>query len=513
MSELYYSELTEADRIKHFFTKILVQIDGPNVGKHFNIIPWQEKFIDDFFGTKRLDTKRRRYKEAMIELPRKSGKSAYLAGIALYFLLFGERRGEIYVAASTREQAAHLFDYAVDMVETCPKLKKLVKVYGNHIYCPHNRAMFKTLSREASSAHGLNPSVAILDETHLQPDSELYDVLKSGQGARAEPILINITTAGNNLESFCYRLHTHAKKVADGTIKDDAFYPMIFALEPDEDWTLEANWRKANPSLGYTINIEWLQSEYAQAKEFRESEYKFRSLYLNQWLKSDNISWIKDTDWMKNAKPDFDLSTLDGQPCYVGIDLSSVSDLTAVSLCFPIDDKVIVLPFIFCPEDNIAIRAKKDKVPYEQWEKDGYLIATPGNVVDYQYIIQKLVQLQALYNIKKIALDRWNSTFLITKLQEEGFDVVTFGQGFASMTGPTRAFERMTLNCSLVHTGNPILRWSVGNVMLKIDASGNQKPDKENSTERIDPVIASIMALAMAGASETTGNYNISWTN
>jgi phage terminase large subunit-like protein len=186
--------------------------------------------------------------------------------------------------------------------------------------------------------------------------------------------------------------------------------------------------------------------------------------------------------------------------------------LTAVTLCFPVDDKFFLMPFIFCPEDNIKIRAKKDKVPYELWEKEGYLISTPGNVTDYQYIISKLVELQKLFNIEKIAVDRWNSTFLITKLQEEGFNVETFGQGFSSMTGPTRAFERLTLNGSLFHTGHPILRWAVGNVMLKVDPSGNQKPDKEGSTERIDPVIASIMSLALAGAAESIGSYNISWS-
>lgn len=441
----------------------------------------------------------------------KTHNSTLCAGLCLYSLLFGEQGGEIYAVANSRDQARIIFQTAVDFVASSKPLTKRVKVYKNSLYDERSRSIFKVLSRDANTALGLNASMVIFDELLAAPDDTLYNSMVTSLGARIQPLMLSISTAGFSKASFLYQLVEHGQRINEGVIKDDSFYAKLYGIADTDDWTSEEVWNKCNPSLGHTISIEFFRGEYNRAKEFPRFENAFKTLYLNAWLDHEK-SWIPDSSWMSCADKDLNIADFKGDTCHAGLDLSSTTDLTALSLCFYRDGKYFIFNYSFCPEEGIKLRSRKDKVPYEMWEMAGYLISTPGNCTDYDYILKKLKELSNDYNITSVSIDRWNSSYLSTKLMEEGFNVISFGQGFASMASPVRAMERLVLGENLVHDGNGLLRWAMSNVILKVDAAGNCKADKAKSRERIDPVIAALMAIEQCSVSNhSEGVGNIVW--
>ncbi|MCH4108360.1 MAG: terminase large subunit [Lachnospiraceae bacterium] len=491
-------DAAKADRAVKFI-EMLRHTKGKWAGKRFWLLPWQEKIIRDLFGIVKPDGNRQ-FRTAYIEIGKKNGKSELAAAVALYLLYAdNEPSAEVYGAAADRQQASIVFDVAHQMVNMTPALLKRSKIMAasKRIVNYSNAGFYQVLSAEVGTKHGLNVSGLVLDEVHAQPTRKLYDVLTQGSGdAREQPLYFLITTAGTDKNSICYELHQKAKDILSGQRVDHTFYPVVYGLEEDEDWHDEKNWYKANPSLGQTIDIERVREHYHEAMENPAEEAVFKQLRLNMWV-SSTTAFIPEQVFDQGNEP-IDLDSLKGRECYGGLDLSSTGDITALVLMFPPRDeteKYICLPFFWVPEDTIPIRVRRASVPYDVWVKQGYMKATEGNVIDYNFIEKFILDLYKIYNIKEIAVDRWNATQLIINLQDDGLTMVPFGQGFKDMSAPTKEFYKLMMEGKIIHGGNPVLRWMALNVVVDRDAADNIKPTKAKSPEKIDGIVASIMAL------------------
>ena len=484
------------------FINALKHTKGEWYGQSFELIDWQEKIISDVFGWMKPNGYRK-YNTAYIEIPKKQGKSELAAAVALLITCGDfEYGGEIYGCASDRQQASIVFDVAVQMVEQCPALKARIKPILSQkrlVYKPLN-SFYQVLSAEAYTKHGLNVHGVVFDELHSQPNRNLFDVMTHGAGdARKQPLNFIITTAGTDRHSICWEVHQKAEDIINGRKVDPTFYPVIYGAQDDADWTSPEVWKATNPSLGITVDIEKLQIACENAKQNPAEENLFRQLRLNQWVKQ-SVRWMQMEKWDKCAFA-VNPEGLAGRECYGGLDLSSTTDITAFVLVFPPideDDKYHILPYFWIPEDSIELRVRRDHVPYDVWEKQGFIKTTEGNVVHYGYIESFIEELGMKYNIKEIAFDRWGAVQMTQNLEGLGFTVVPFGQGFKDMSPPTKELMKLTLEEKLAHGGHPALRWMMDNIFVRTDPAGNIKADKEKSTERIDGAVATIMALDRA---------------
>ena len=484
------------------FIQCLKHTKGKWAGRPFILLPWQEQIIRDVFGIIKEDGNRQ-FRTAYIEIPKKNGKSELAAAVALY-LLFGdgEASPEVYGAAADRQQAGIVFDVAKVMTEMNPALMKRCKVLGasKKILNNQNNGFYQVLSAEVGTKHGLNVSGLVFDELHTQPNRNLYDVLTKGSGdAREQPLYFLITTAGNDINSICYEVHQKAKDILDGKKIDPQFYPVIYGAEMDDDWTDPNVWKKANPSLGETIQLESVKAACKEAQDNPAEENVYRQLRLNQWVKQA-VRWMQMDKWDACSFPVSE-KAIEGRICYGGLDLSSTTDITAFVLVFPPEDddgKYEVLPYFWLPEETLDLRVRRDHVPYDVWEKQGYLITTEGNVIHYGFIETFIEDLGTRYNIREIAFDRWGAVQMVQNLEGMGFTVVPFGQGFSSMSSPTKELMKLVLEQRIAHSGNPVLRWMMDNIVVRTDPAGNIKADKSKSTEKIDGCIALIMALDRA---------------
>ena len=488
----------KADRAVTFIEN-LCHTKGKWAGTPFWLLPWQEQLIRDIFGIVKPDGNRQ-FRTAFVEICKKVGKSELAAAIALYLLYAdNEPSAEVYGAAADRQQASIVFDVAKQMVEMSPALMKRSKLMGatKRIVNYGNAGYYQVLSAEVGGKHGFSVSGLVFDEIHTQPNRQLYDVLTKGSSdARQNPLHFIITTAGNDRHSIAYELHTKAVDILEGRRVDPTFYPVVYGLKDDEDWEDEANWYKVNPSLGYTVDVERLRDAYREAKQNPADEITFKWLRCNMWV-SSTVAWIPDAIYMRGNEP-INMASLEGRDCYAGLDLSSTGDITALVLMFPprdMDEKYIVLPFFWVPEDTIPRRVKANSVPYDVWEKQGHILATEGNVIHYDFIEKFIYDLAEKYHILEIAVDRWNATQMIQNLEGEGFTIVPFGQGFSSMSAPTKEFYRLLMEGQIIHGGHPVLRWMAGNVVIDTDPAGNIKVTKVKSKEKIDGIVAAIMAL------------------
>lgn len=488
----------KADRAVTFIEN-LCHTKGKWAGTPFWLLPWQEQLIRDIFGIVKADGNRQ-FRTAFVEICKKVGKSELAAAVALYLLYAdNEPSAEVYGAAADRQQASIVFDVAKQMVEMSPALMKRSKLMGatKRIVNYSNAGYYQVLSAEVGGKHGFSVSGLVFDEIHTQPNRQLYDVLTKGSSdARQNPLHFIITTAGNDRHSIAYELHTKAVDILEGRRVDPTFYPVVYGLKDDEDWEDEANWYKVNPSLGYTVDIERLRDAYREAKQNPADEVTFKWLRCNMWV-SSTVAWIPDAIYMRGNEP-IDVDALAGRDCYAGLDLSSTGDITALVLIFPPrneDEKYVLLPYFWIPEETIPRRVKANSVPYDIWEKQGYIMSTEGNVIHYDFIEKFIMDLSEKYHILEIAVDRWNATQMIQNLEGEGFTIVPFGQGFSSMSAPTKEFYRLLMEGRIIHSGNPVLRWMAGNVVIDTDPAGNIKVTKAKSKEKIDGIVAAIMAL------------------
>ena len=496
------------------FINCLKHTKGRWRGQPFELLPWQEKIIRDVFGTVK-ENGYRQYNTAYVEIPKKNGKSELAAGVALYMTCGDNEWGaEVYGCASDRQQASIVFDVAVDMVDQCPALKKRIKPVMSVkrlVYQPTN-SFYQVLSAEAYTKHGLNVHAVIFDELHSQPNRELFDVMTKGSGdARTQPLFFLITTAGTDRHSVCFEQHQKAEDIILGRKIDDTFYPVIYGASDEDDWTSEKVWYDANPSLGYTIDIEKVRNACMSAMDNPAEENIFRQLRLNQWVKQ-STRWMQMEKWDACGFP-VDERELLGRECFGGLDLSSTTDITALVLVFPPraeNEKYILLPYFWIPEENMQLRVRRDHVPYDNWEQQGFLKTTEGNVIHYGFIEKFIEELGIKYNIREIAFDRWGAVQMVQNLEGFGFTVVPFGQGFKDMSPPSKELMKLTLEQRLAHGGHPVLRWMMDNIFVRTDPAGNIKPDKEKSTEKIDGAVATVMALdrAIRNGSDTGSVYD-----
>lgn len=484
------------------FIECLSHTKGTWAGKPFKLLDWQERIIRDLFGIVK-NNGYRQFNTAYIEIPKKMGKSELAAAVALLLCCGdGEERAEVYGCAADRQQATIVFDVAADMVRMCPALNRRVKILASQkriVYLPTN-SFYQVLSAEAYSKHGFNIHGVVFDELHTQPNRKLFDVMTKGSGdARMQPLYFLITTAGTDTNSICYETHQKAKDILEGRKVDPTFYPVIYGAEETDDWTSPEVWKKANPSLGVTVGMDKVQAACESAKQNPAEENAFRQLRLNQWVKQ-SVRWMPMEKWdLCSFK--IDEENLIGRVCYGGLDLSSTTDMTAFVLVFPPkdeEDKFVILPFFWIPEDTLELRVRRDHVPYDIWQKQGFIQTTEGNVVHYGYIENFIEQLGEKFNIREIAFDRWGAVQMVQNLEGMGYTVVPFGQGFKDMSPPTKELMKLTLEQKIAHGGHPVLRWNMDNIFIRRDPAGNIKADKEKSTEKIDGAIATIMALDRA---------------
>ena len=491
----------EADFVVNFIQS-LSHTKGDFFKEPFILIDWQEQLVRDIFGTLKPDGTRQ-FTTAYVEISKKSGKSELAAAIALYMLCAdGEQRAEVYGCAADRDQASLVFDVACDMVRLSKALNQFcdIKPSRKTIHFNPTNSVYKALSADVAGKSGVNVSALIFDELWVQKDRKFFDMMTKGTSdARKNPLHFIITTAGTDTHSICYELHQKAKDIIEGRKVDPTFYPVIYGAEDDDDWTDEAVWAKANPSLNITIDIEKVRAACESAKMMPNEENAFRQLRLNQWVKQ-TVRWMPMEKWDLCAFP-VNEQSLEGRVCYGGLDLSSTTDLTAFVLVFPPedeDDKYVVLPYFWLPEETLDLRVRRDHVPYDLWERQGFIQTTEGNVVHYGYIEKFIEELGTKYNIREIAFDRWGAAQMVQNLEGMGFTVVPFGQGYSSMSPPTKELMKLVLEKKIAHGGHPVLRWNVDNISIRTDPAGNIKADKEKSTEKIDGAIATIMALDRA---------------
>jgi phage terminase large subunit-like protein len=484
------------------FIQALSHTKGTWAGKPFELIDWQEQIVRDVFGILKPNGYRQ-FNTAYVEIPKKMGKSELAAAVAL-LLTCGdnEERAEVYGCAADRNQASIVFNVAADMVRMCPALTKRVKILDSTkrlIYQPTG-SIYQVLSADVSNKHGFNTHGVVFDELHTQPNRKLYDVMTKGSGdARTQPLYFLITTAGDNQNSICWEVHQKAVDIINGRKHDPTFYPVIFGAALEDDWTDPKVWKKANPSLGITVTMDKVKAAFESARQNPAEENSFRQLRLNQWVKQA-IRWMPMDKWDACTFA-VDPEALKGRVCYGGLDLSSSTDITAFVLLFPPldeDDKYIILPYFWIPEDNIDLRVRRDHVNYDIWKKQDFLKTTEGNVVHYGFIESFIEELGMKYNIREIAFDRWGAVQMTQNLEGLGFTVVPFGQGFKDMSPPTKELMKLTLEQKIAHGGHPVLRWMMDNIFIRTDPAGNIKPDKEKSTEKIDGAVATIMALDRA---------------
>lgn len=381
------------------------------------------------------------------------------------------------------------------MIEADDDLAEMTKLYRRSIAVPSTRSKYVVLSADVKTKHGLNAHGIILDELHTQPNRDLYDVLVTSTGARTQPLTLTITTAGTDKKSICFQVYQYAQRVAAGDVDDPTFLAVLFEAAKDDDWTDPAVWRKANPSIGHTVTEEAIDAEVRKARDMPSYENTVRRLLLNQWVEAAT-RWIGSDSWQRCAAAPAPF--FPGRRVWGGLDLASTTDVAALIWVAEGDgDGMIdVLCRFWIPEDQLAKRIKRDRVPYDVWERDGYLVRTPGNVIDYDFIAAQIEADAELLDVQALAYDRWGALQLVNGLRDNGLPVVPIGQGFASMGAPSKSLERLVLGAKLRHGGNPVLAWMAANVVTRTDPAGNIKPDKERSTEKIDGIVALIMALA-----------------
>lgn len=495
---------------------------GEWAGQVVRLEPWQQFVLAVAFGWQRYHEEYgewfRRFRQVFLEVARKNGKSTLAAGVALYLLdADGEPGAEVYCAATKKDQARIAWSEAKRMVQSSSFLRRRIRSVRDNLHIINTASKLEPLGRDTDSMDGLNVHGSIVDELHAHKNRETWDLLDTATGSRRQSLLFGITTAGSDRHSLCYDLHQYTEKVVEGMVDDDSFLGVIYTLdqrkedeagnvlEEGDDWENPAVWIKANPNLGASKKLADMKRKAKTAKEMPTAQNSFLQRELNIWTQS-SVRWVNAARWLACGQSVSE-DGLRGRRCFGGLDLSSTSDITTLVLVFPPQlpgDPYQVLCRFWVPEETMRERTKRDRLQYEAWVRQGYMITTPGNVIDFDFILSEIDELAQKYDIAEIAFDRWGAAQVQTKLQNMGGEdwVVQFGQGYASMNSPTKELERLLGNGQLAHGGHPVLTWMAGNVVASKDAAGNIKPDKAKSTEKIDGIVALVMALDRATRGE-----------
>ena len=483
---------------------------GGGAGKRFVPEPWQEECIlAPLFGWWRETAEglRRRFRIGYTEVPRKNAKTTLAAGVGVQGLAADAEPGaKVYAAATRREQASLVFDDARNMIRQSPTLMKACELKAHSIVCPRWNSSFLALSADAHSLHGLDVHRAILDELHAHKTRDVWDVIQTGTPARRNPLIFAITTAGYDRSTICWEQHEYARQILEGHIQDDSYFAYIASAEQEDDPFEPETWRRANPNLGVSVQTDYLSEEAVRAKQSAAYENTFRRLHLNQWTEQA-VRWLPMHIW-DAAKEAYTADQLEGRSCFAGLDLASTRDVTALVLVFPDESGYLLLPFFWVPEALEDQRGERDRRQVKNWARQGLIRETPGNVTDYAVVRADIEALASKYRIQKIAFDPWQATETAQRLTEAGLEPVEFRQTISNFAEPTKEFERLLLAGKLKHNGDPVLRWMAGNVAVRTDPSGNIRPDKAASSDKIDGLVAAIMGLALAMQGDDSSVYD-----
>jgi len=491
----------QAARVAISFFSLLKHSKGEWAGRPLRLEPWQQFVVASLFGWKRADGMRR-FRTAYNEVSRKNGKSTMAAGIGLLLMLAdGEPGAEIYSVATKRDQARISHSEATRMAKSSPAIRKEVRIVRDNIHIVDTASKFEPLGADADTLDGLNVHGALVDEVHAHKTRDVWDVIETATGARRQPLLFAITTAGYDRQSLCFQQHEYTEKVLEGVIEDDSWFGIIFTIDEEDDWADETAWVKANPNLGVSKKRDDLRRLATRAREMPSQLNAFLRLHLDVWTQAET-KWVNLEHWIGCGQA-VEAEGLRGRTCYAGLDLSSNIDISALVLVFPPmaeGDKYQVLCRFWIPEEAMIERERRDRVPYVSWVRQGYITATPGSVIDYAWILHQIDEDAQAYDVKEIAFDRWGATKIQTELMERGGEdwLVQFGQGYVSMSPPMKELERLILEHSLAHGNHPVLTWMANNLVVRTDPAGNIKPDKEKSTEKIDGMVALVMGLDRA---------------
>ena len=502
---LFVFDDAELNDVVEFFG-MLKHWKGAFAGHPFLLEDWQVFAVGSLLCWKERDTGLRRFREAYIEIARKNGKTFLAAGVGLYlFLVDGEQGAEIYTAATKLEQAKIAHEDAKRIVLKSPTLRKICTVLRDNISHQESGSKYEPLARDANSLDGLNPHAAVVDEFHAHKTSELYDVIKTGMGAREQPLIFVITTAGFLLDGPCKRRRDLGEEILKGVVEDDEMFVFICSPDQGDDWREEDTWRKANPNYGVSVNPADLRRACRSAQQLTDEQNSFLTKRLNMWV-GQAERWLDMELW--NVCHELDAQPIGSRSAFGGLDLSSTSDITACVWVVPDDEGEFydVHARLWVPVDSAIQRERKDRVPYRAWAREGWVTLTEGNVLDYTEVKAQILRDVDEFDVSELAFDPWNATQLTNELAEEGVEVVAFRQGFASMSEPSKALERLMRQGRLRLGGNPVLRWMANNVATDTDPAGNIKPSKKRSGEKIDGIVALVMALGRALVGEDGGS-------
>lgn len=499
----------QAARAIGFFRDVLRLNGGEHEGKPFILEPFQCFIVGSLFGWYGVDGARR-FRVAYVEIAKGNGKSPLAAGIGHYMLSADkEPRAEVYAAATKKDQAMILFRDAVAMVDQSPALSSRLKQSGQqpnvwNLADTSTGSFFRPIASDDAQS-GPRPHCALIDEVHEHKSALMIDMMRAGTKGRRQALIFEITNSGFDRHSVCWQHHEYSARVleagarGDPALGDDAWFAFVAGLDDGDDWTDESVWPKANPNLGVSVTVKYLREQVREAQGMPAKQNVVRRLNFCEWTEQDE-RWLDMALWDQGKEP-FDLAALRGRVCYAGLDLAKVNDLSALALVFPpkeAGERWKAICKFWIPKDDMHTRSKRDRVPYDVWVRDGLITATEGNVTDFAFIEAAILELAGTYQIKEVAFDRTFAGEIVQHLQAEGMTMVQFGQGFLSMGAPTTELQRLLLAGQFQHGGNPVLRWNANNVTVASDPAGNIKPDKERSTERIDGVVATIMALGRA---------------
>jgi phage terminase large subunit-like protein len=477
------------DRAVRWIESNLRHYQGRWAGRPFYLLAWQKRLIRELFGWQRTDGTRL-YRRCYVEAPRKSGKTSLAAAVALYLAYGDDEAGpQIGFAAFDQLQAKICYGTARHMIEANPELFDATLIYNSALEMKlrdNPGGVMRCLSRDSAQQFGMNLSGLVFDELMTQKTRDMWEALTTAQGAREQPLTFAISTASWDQQSVCFEQHELVRQISEGTAVDESFLGVVYGAPMDADWTDEDVWKRANPSLGETVTLDTYREHARRAENAPTEQNAFRTLLLSQWV-GQAERFIDMRAWDA-----CDPAPAKTGAAFGGLDLSSTSDLTAFTVLVEGSD---VYCWAFLPEHGIVDRERRDRVPYRLWAEQGFLTLTPGPVVDYAYVKRTVLEAAAAFNLVHVGYDRWNSSQLVVELEDEGIEMFEIGQGFASMSAPTKELQRLVVEEKLRHGANPLLRWCASNVAAKFDAAGNVKPDKERSAHRIDPIVALVMAV------------------
>ena len=501
----FYFDIEAGEDVVNFM-ELLRHYKGSFAGERLKLEPWQKAAILVGYGWKCKDDDSRRFKTIIIFVGRKNGKTTMAAGLGLNALVAdGEQGAEVYCAATKKDQAKIPFSDAVAMVKGESTLRKTLGLYRNAITFEATNSKMVALSSDADTLDGLNASFILCDELSRWNGRDLWDVLRTSFGARDSGMQLGITTGGYDKQSICYILKNRIEDVCQGVVEDDSFFGLYYTIDEKDEIENESCWIKANPNLGVSKSVKDLRKAVKESVLDPTSRNSTLRFHFNVWTDSD-VVWMPHDVWVQNNFGPIDIESLEGRSCYGGLDLSSKIDISALVWVFPPDDdndKYIILPRFWIPSDSAIQREKRDRVPYITWARQGYITMTDGNVIDYDFIEEQIRQDMESFDVQEIAFDPWKATQITNHIAEQDEDMmVAFRQGYGSLDAPTQDLMVKARGQLLNHGGNPVLMWMAANAVAKIDPTGSIKLDKSKSREKIDGMIALVMALGRATFSE-----------